>query len=679
MTIRFGVKFKSDAGMIVRAVEEGRVVAELEFILTELDDIEDVWADLVNEGNSINDTYGPGAGDDHLVEAARIERCAEAYNKLEVLAGRLIPDIMILQYDESDQLDLAELGRMWRIAVIAAGRQAAAIWAPQCTWVIFGSPAEPRLGKAWKLPQFRSGVWVAGPTAFMQPALPAAAANPKPKAKRRVVGGPDAIGDVGIAPITKPFKDEPANWEGRLRLRVFGPHRTGRGRSQDEAALRAKIRETLEEQSLALVRAPKIHEMIGGYAMAEAIAEPKGKKKAKTKRPKAFEPGQLTRRQIDQLIKAGAIPRVTLERQVVERQRWTPPGAGTPERETHQVTQWVSPPFRTRRRSYSRGAIVGDVRYVVERLPSSASVPPPHGKHFRATATTVSGPLPDLLTPEQRRVRSSEPVRPAARTLEGIVQSIESHAATRPGLGAPGKKALKVCSAEACHAWDPKTGRQWVRGHNAKHWFQLGTEAVTPEYYELLFRTNVGRYKELRIPYVLEGKFWFDTDNVGDTRTKRKALVRKLAKIAPVKRPPPEKTLPPLSGGLGFNPKAQKAPAQTICLPWLCIGYNPRTQKISRARPIHTADWSRFAKTPLPRETWAVEARGTLGLLRELWLPYYIEGRFPFDAERELPVTDKARAAAQEAAAGAEEPPGEKIRQRIKVANTATLRRRLVR
>lgn len=196
MTVRFGVKYDhpDEGWMTVRAVEHGRRIAEVTFYQMPYQWMYDTYWELMAQGEQLNleaaaYDVAPGSGDGAIAEAARIERCGLAYEEMEHQVGRVIDELMIVEEGETEQLDIEELARFWRVSVIAAGRRNAGVLAPACTWRVMGmSFPDPRLAKAWKLDAFRAGVFVNGPAAFMQPALAAApAANPI----RRLFSHPD--------------------------------------------------------------------------------------------------------------------------------------------------------------------------------------------------------------------------------------------------------------------------------------------------------------------------------------------------------------------------------------------------------------------------------------------------------------------------------------------------------
>ena len=181
--IRFGVKWEDDdMTMTVRAVEHERRIAELVFFREFYEDFYTTYWNLVEQANQWLELDDDEEGYRYFKKQAdRIERCGLAHEEMEHRVGRQLQHVCVVTDGDTAQLDLEELARFWRISVMAAGRKGSDVMASACTAFIYqGGEADPRVAKAWKLPAFRSGVFVEGPIAYMQTALPAAANPPRP-------------------------------------------------------------------------------------------------------------------------------------------------------------------------------------------------------------------------------------------------------------------------------------------------------------------------------------------------------------------------------------------------------------------------------------------------------------------------------------------------------------------
>lgn len=176
MTVRFGVR-QQELQMAVQAVEDGRRIAELTFLPMDVDVMGVIRDEMEDEG-----VFAGARGAPWFTEVRLIDRCLGALDNLERMIGYQVEFFMALEGNKTNQLDLAESARMWRVAVIAAARRNACVMAPLCTQAVNAGAGAPGLAKAWKLPEFRAGLLVSGPVAIhaahfarLGRALPAAA------------------------------------------------------------------------------------------------------------------------------------------------------------------------------------------------------------------------------------------------------------------------------------------------------------------------------------------------------------------------------------------------------------------------------------------------------------------------------------------------------------------------
>ena len=128
--VRFGFKFdERNRAIVVRAVEDGRRIAEVSLDIIRTSELGAWWWELGQEAEGAGEEQEDARYLGLVAEAEKLDRCIGALEEIGDYLGRPVEHVSVVTDTHTSQLDLDDLLRLYNVSDSVSGSNGAAIMA----------------------------------------------------------------------------------------------------------------------------------------------------------------------------------------------------------------------------------------------------------------------------------------------------------------------------------------------------------------------------------------------------------------------------------------------------------------------------------------------------------------------------------------------------------------------